>query len=382
MALPDRTLRLDVIADKIQKKGLNNQKISELLDITKQAVSDWFNGKKLPSPSHLLGLARILEIELSDLVSLNTPEPVVAFRKAGRTVKKDHHFDNAQNMGRLLKRLVPFLPGTPTKPPVLLSPRTDKKSIRNYANTIRTELGLNPQDTISKKDIIGLFHAYKAILIPVPWGKQKEHDNALHVYLPDSMTTWVYLNLDTSENDFLFWMAHEFAHLYSTELIAGDTDVSEKFADQFAAELLFPIEQAESLYTKISSYKNEGKIVNAIKEEARKRKISPVTIYLQLKAYASEKKLSVIEISAIYGAAKKLNEEFPSVSSLLKLTNTTSPKKFIAILESEFNTPFFKVVKDYIQTDKSINEKYLSIIMNINLIEAKTILEYLKNASN
>ena len=47
MTNSDRTLNTDYISKKMQESALNNQTIAETLKISKQAVSDWFKGKKL-----------------------------------------------------------------------------------------------------------------------------------------------------------------------------------------------------------------------------------------------------------------------------------------------------------------------------------------------
>lgn len=57
-------------------------------------------------------------------------------------------------------------------------------------------------------------------------------------FLPESDTTWVYLNLDTNVHDLKFWMAHELGHCLSPSLTG--TEVAEDFADAFAGALLFP----------------------------------------------------------------------------------------------------------------------------------------------
>jgi|JI10StandDraft_1071094.scaffolds.fasta_scaffold25727_3 Zn-dependent peptidase ImmA (M78 family)/transcriptional regulator with XRE-family HTH domain len=381
MTNSDRTLNTDYISKKMQESALNNQTIAETLKISKQAVSDWFKGKKLPSPKHLLGLAKILNSSLAEIISLNAPEPIVAFRKSGNSIKKAHHFDSAQNTGKLLRRLVPFLPGVLTKPPVLLNPDTRIEAIREYAKAIRNELNVSTKEPVSEKQMIELFHIYKAILIPVLWGKQKDHDNALHVYLPDSMTTWIFLNLDTPKNDFLFWMAHEFAHLYSTELISRNIDTSEKFADQFATELLFPIEVAKDTFNKIQSIKNEGLKVNLIKKIAKERCISPITIDKQLKAYAVANHVKPIELKAIFGAAKKLNQEFPSVSESLHIKPEMKPEKLIETLRSHFNTPLYDALKTYLESDESVSDRFISSILQTSFWDSKSIYEYLKNGA-
>ena len=176
-------------------------------------------------------------------------------------------------------------------------------------------------------------------------------------------------------------MAHEFAHLYSTELISKDLDTSEKFADQFATELLFPIEVGKDTFNKIQSIKNEGLKVNLIKKIAKERCISPITIDKQLKAYAVANHVKPIELKAIFGAAKKLNQEFPSVSESLHIKPEMKPAKLIETLRGHFNTPLYDALKTYLESDESVSDRFISSILQTSFWDSKSIYEYLKNGA-
>ena len=132
MTNSDRTLNTDYISKKMQESALNNR-------------------------------TKILNSSLAEIISLNAPEPIVAFRKSGNSIKKAHHFDSAQNTGKLLRRLVPFLPGVLTKPPVLLNPDTRIEAIREYAKAIRNELNVSTKEPVSEKQMIELLYKYETI---------------------------------------------------------------------------------------------------------------------------------------------------------------------------------------------------------------------------
>ncbi|WP_245710987.1 hypothetical protein [Thorsellia anophelis] len=74
------------------------------------------------------------------------------------------------------------------------------------------------------------------------WGAKQRHENAVYIHLPDSGSTWGYLNLKTNIRDFKFWMTYELDHSLSATL---ESDDAENFADAFAASLLYPHELAE-----------------------------------------------------------------------------------------------------------------------------------------
>lgn len=87
--------------------------------------------------------------------------------------------------------------------------------------------------------LIGRFKDLQSVIVPVLWGKQESHHaNALHIYLPQHASTWVYLNLDSNAFDFMFWMAHELAHAYTSAVCSTDED--EDFAVCSRPHCCFP----------------------------------------------------------------------------------------------------------------------------------------------
>ena len=125
----------------------------------------------------------------------------------------------------------------------------------------------------------------QAILVPVLWDSKERHENALHIFLPESMTTWISLNLDVEIHGFKFWMAHELGHCLAPELVGNE---GEDFADAFAGALLFPQQLAEQAYKDVSRRKGRGRQVNAIKDIAEQHLISPVSVYFELNKAARQ----------------------------------------------------------------------------------------------
>jgi transcriptional regulator with XRE-family HTH domain len=63
----------------MEEKNLTQVKIAEIMGITQPQVSNWFQGKRLPSAYNLIRLAKIFDIkpeelylELKDIQILNT----------------------------------------------------------------------------------------------------------------------------------------------------------------------------------------------------------------------------------------------------------------------------------------------------------------------
>jgi hypothetical protein len=117
-------------------------------------------------------------------------------------------------MGRRLRHLVPYLPFDRfVRPPTLKQPSTDYHYLQDLAAQVRREIGVVDGKALDFHHLIKRFQHLQTVLVPVLWGHKEKHENALHIFLPDSTTTWVYLNLDVEVHDFKFWMAHELGHV-------------------------------------------------------------------------------------------------------------------------------------------------------------------------
>ena len=245
-----KKLNTDKAQQAIEKAGLTQTAVAGALDVSKEAVSQWLNHKTFPRPNKLLQLGRLLNLAFDDLVIREDPfAPKVAFRKRRGTKTRDHHIEKAQETGLFLRHLVPYLPfDTLAMPPVLKSPGCDYDYLRAVTTRVRADINLGLEECVDFSHLIRRFGELQAVVVPVMWGEKQRHENAVHIYLPDSQSTWVYLNLDTNMHDFKFWMAHELGHCLSPSL---EGDEAEDYADAFAGALLYPHEQAELAYNAI-----------------------------------------------------------------------------------------------------------------------------------
>ncbi len=201
------------------------------------------------------------------------------------------------------------------QPPALKNPILAYSFIQKAAHRIRQEIGVKTNESIKFEQLIKKINAFEVILIPVFHGNKENHENALHILLPSSNTTWIYLNLDSNTHDFKFWMAHELGHVISPSL-RGDT--AEDFADTFAQALLFPEDQAEIAYTALREIRIKKDLINKIIEISKPLTISPVTVYKAVNSYAAEKNLPEISLTSnIYAATVNFNNTYPNVSETL-----------------------------------------------------------------
>jgi transcriptional regulator with XRE-family HTH domain len=371
MPLMGKRLNIKTLRAALDKTGLNASALAEKLDVSREAVSKWLNGEAFPRPDKLLRLSSIVDLAFGELVIREEDdEPIIAFRKTRGSKTTDDHITHAREMGRLLKELVPFLPFTIlTLPPILKAPTIDYDYIQQVVGNVRKEIGVDPDGVVDFRRLVRTFRELQTVLIPVFWGSKNRHENAIHVYLPDSKTTWVYLNLDTNVHDFLFWMSHELGHSLSPNL-SGDS--AEDFADAFAGALLFPHGIAEHAYNEIAG-KRVAVQINKIKLYAEKMMISPFSVYSQINAYAKRAKLPRIALDKeIHPATTKFNKAYPNLSEVLFDATLPKPEAYIERVGIDFETPFFDVLRNFLR-ETGRGPGFVQTILDCGALDAKAI---------
>lgn len=343
----EKQLNLANLRTALEATGLSASAVAEKLGVSREAVSKWLNGEAFPRPDKLVRLGALVSLRFGDLVVREEPDaPVVAFRRMKATKTTDEHVAHAQEMGRAIRALVPFLPfDTLLVPPVLKDPTADYGYLQEAAHRVRQDIGVGATDRIEFRQLIRRFGDLQAVLVPVLWGARNRHENAVHIYLPDSRTTWIYLNLDVNVHDFLFWMAHELGHTLAPSLSA---DAAEDFADAFAASVLFPRELAERVYSNTLG-KPKGAQVNEIKRWAERHMISPLTVYSQVQTFAGHIAREPLELEPdIHKVTTKFNQAFQSVSGALFDNGSPDASQYVRIVREDFASPFFDSLGAYL----------------------------------
>jgi transcriptional regulator with XRE-family HTH domain len=372
-------LNIELLNSRAQELGLSQANLAESLQVSRESVSRWFKNEKFPRPDKLLRLARILNLSFVDMViSISTVnDPMVAFRKKGGRKITPDYIDQARDMGRILARLVPHLPFDDlSQPPILKSPSLDYEYVQKAARRVRANIGVNEGEKIDFSCLIKFFNDLHAVIIPVLWGNKENHENALHIYLPESMATWIYLNLDCRLHDFKYWMAHELGHVYTPQL---KEDEGEDFAEAFAGALLYPGESAEREYGQLRRFPNAGRQINHIKSIAERLVVSPLTVYYEVNKYADHHRLPRIDLESnreIHKATSNFNKNYNSVSKYLFGTNQPNPSQYIASTKEQFGSPFFELLKEYVVANRK-SASFIQSILNIPLLDAQNVLEEL-----
>ena len=379
IVMKTRKLNIKRIEESTERLGFNKSKLASVVDVSRETVSQWFKGEKFPRPDKLLKLSMTLGLKFDELVSTisSENEPIVAFRKKGNHKITGQYLEEARDTGRILSNLIPYLPfDRLSRPKTLIRPVLDYAYMQQVAKNIRNRIEKAPNDKIEFEDLIKFFNDLNAVIIPVLWGSKEKHENALHIYLPDSMTTWIYLNLDCNFHDFKFWMAHELGHVLAPDL---HDDEGEDFADAFAAALLVPEEIAAGEYPHLRKADKISQRINHIKSVAKRLSVSPLTVYWEINKYAKHRKLPKIDLEQaqeIFRANTNFNKAFKTTSEYLFEDKTPAPDQYIRLAKDHFGSPFFGSLKEYIK-DHREQAGFVQSILRISLLDARNIYEAL-----
>lgn len=378
----EKSLNLDLVQEKCAECGFSQSSLAEKIGVTRAAVSKWFTEKSFPRPAELLKLGRLLGLRHSDLVKseLMVEEPLVAFRKRGASKTTLAHVERAKDMGNLLRPLVPYLDFDPFfSPPSLKNPTTEYRYIQDLVVQIRRDIGVGEDCPIQFQDLIGTFHKYQAVIIPTLWGEKSKHENALHIHLPDSKTTWIYLNLDVQMHDFKFWMAHELGHVLTVDLLENERlEDAENFADTFAGALLFPERVAGRTFHTYSKRRSARGRIQLLCEVAKEYRISPLSVYYELKHFAENADQSFEEIAeyALHPQIAEFNKMHPLVSEYLFDDETPSADHFMRIAQERFGTDIYKVLGDYIR-EKEPSPSLVSSLLSVSPMDGRAYYDAL-----
>jgi transcriptional regulator with XRE-family HTH domain len=371
------TLRLQ---DAANSKGLNQTAIASALQVTRASVSKWFTGKSFPRPAELLRLGKLLELRHDDLIErlVSREEPLVAFRKRGSCKTTDAHVERAKNMGYFLKPLVEYLDIDEfIGPSSLKNPTCDYRYLQELAARIRRDVNIAETVPFEFTDLIDLFQKHQAVIVPTLWGHKSKHENAIHIHLPESQTTWIYLNLDVEIHDFKFWMAHELGHVLTIDLLREHkVDEAEDFADAFAGALLFPEPLAKQANAEYQTQRTSRDRLAVLDRWAEKHTISPYSVYLELKnlAKADGTYFSEIEGNEMHSHRAAFSKKFKTLSEALFDGTTPTADRFMRVAEEKFGTDVYRALGKYVR-EKEPGPGVIATILDVSPVDARAYLE-------
>ena len=380
--LMDKKLNTPRLQAAAASKGLNQTAIASALNVTRASVSKWFTGKSYPRPAELLKLGRLLGLRHGDLVERLVPQqqPLVAFRKRGACKTTDAHLERARNMGLFLKPLVEYLDVDEfIGPSSLKNPTCDYRYLQELAARIRRDLNIAETVPFEFTDLIDLFQKHQAVIVPTLWGHKSKHENALHIHLPESQTTWIYLNLDVEIHDFKFWMAHELGHVLTIDLLREHkTDEAEDFADAFAGVLLFPEPLAKQAILEYKKERADRGRLAVLDRWAEKHTISPYSVYLELKnlAKAGGTQFQEIDGNVMHAHRATFSKRFKTLSEALFDGTTPTADRFMRVAEENFGTDVYRALGKYVR-EKGPAAGGVATILDVSPVDARAYLEAL-----
>lgn len=365
--MQERKLNVDRIKQTMGEFGLNQTALADKIDVSKEAVSKWLKSEKFPRPAKLLELSKLLKLPFQEIVLHHNSEiPITAYRTNKRKKITEAHQLKARDMGEILKVLLPYLNSDSVfTAPKIKNPVLEQSYIQKVASEVRNNEGLDSKE-ITFSEIMRLYSDFRIILIPVMWGP--DGNNGLYINLPKNQITFVYANLEKVITDFKFWLLHELAHAMTPSLKGND---SEKFADSFAAAVLFPRDLAKETYDELLKIRQPGIVVNRIKELASRYVISPYTILREMEKYAKSESKSVLKIE-MGGAITNFNKQVGLVSEIIFGEENPDAEKYIKVCTEVFKTEFFSALSAYIKK----NNKEAGIVqrlMDIPIADAKGV---------
>ena len=369
----DKILSTQNIQASLQREGLTQAALAKQLGVSAQAITNWLKGVDFPRPDKLLKLAVLLKLSFDQLVEQQENTlPIIAFRKRAGTKTTEAHIKNARAIGMLLKPLVPYLQGIHKFRPQLSNPSTNYVYLQQVASEARSKLGLRDQTVLDYHHIIGQFREVGAIIVPTLWGEKTLHQNAMHIHLPEEKVTFIFLNLDTSIEDFKFWMAHELAHVFTPTLVG--TEEGEDFADAFAGVLLFPNACAQIAYQDVIRARTTKAKIAALQKHATHHSISIFTVYKEVEGYARNLQLPSIEIdeTLIHIARKNVSKQLPLVSETLFDPLPPPASNYVAAVDNVFKSDFFHALKGMIH-ERGMEAGYIKQILDISLADATAL---------
>lgn len=371
-----KIINYEFLGKKLVQTGLNQSKLSEKLNVSREAVSKWFRGDSNPSPSKLAKIAKILSINFDDFITLEKENsPVVEFRLNRNAIVTDKRNNKAIDMGEHLENLVKHVPfDYLAKPPILINPEDSYQYVENVVKNIRINNDLKTE-IIDFKQIISLFRNYHSILIPLYWAKNENKINGLRIFLPDNFINWIYFNLDSYLFDSKFWMLHELGHVIGHDI---DKNNSENFANHFAGALLFGEKMSKNLYNELIKLNEPNENITKLIILSKKLSISPLTIYYRLSAYTNEYKLKEIKFDqTLFKRNAGLLRENGTLGETIFGKKKPDSKEFIDSINEYFNTPIFSMLKKYI-ADTNESASYIQKIFDISYLDAKNIYDCIK----
>lgn len=370
-------LNTTLIREQMQVLGLSQTGLAEQCEVSREAVSNWMSGDSVPRPKKVRRLSEVLGLAVEALFTVAevSSEPIVAYRTRRNRPVTGSAKEAAEDIGRHLRELVPFIQREPMfVPPVLESPALDEVYMRETTRQVRERVGVSATAPLARVQLLDLHRHFGSILVPVLWDKTKDgHENALSVLLPDSRTSWVLFSLNAKDDDFNYWLAHELGHCYSLHILRDNE--GEAFAEAFAQELLFPSDVAERAL--VESIERGG-----FREHATwcagKYDISVVTVLKQMEKVAKRQNLGGVDVvpNGFWAEWSAGRAKMPTVAGAMLDNPNLTVEEYVVGAEDVFRTPVFRALAQW-QLREGKSPAFMRSALNLDIVTAMELSAFL-----
>jgi transcriptional regulator with XRE-family HTH domain len=321
-----------LIKPKATAAGYNIGQLSEQLGVSRQSVSSWMGGQ-IPRGQHLVRLCSILNVKPADFFAGSGADSVISV-PLHRTIRgnKPPTPEMREASKALAEQYLNLFRQAPTAAmlPVIRLQGRNEKDAPNIARELRELAGVNrdsPMDLANAFKLLAGLRVY-AVFCTFP-EELVRHSYAFFCKIVGQRV--VFVNIDTSVLDLIFFLLHETVHaVRDEEPGAISTPDEERFCDAVAEQTQFPDAYMEWVASYIAGLerRNKAVLVNRLKEVSQKHTHSLWGIYYRLQHAGV-----LSDGLKIAGAAANLCKKFNTVRQALS-GKDESPRTYIENLYS------------------------------------------------
>ena len=241
--------------------------------------------------------------------------------------------------------------------PYSLSGDISYEAVIRLSNHVKRELLNDYYGEVCSIRCCKKINEWGGVLVPVIWHKHLNLEGSVHVYKARSKKSWVYLNMELSEHEFLFLALRELGRLLTVSAV--EKEKSEWVSRLFATNILLNEKDAFYHYHELMPFKgklNKYEQVNYIMRIAKELRIFPLAILWRLNEYALHFNCAPLEIEELL--VTRL-EEFDSCS----IKQTADFFEHVAVDDEPIRKHHYESVLKWLDSDfmKIFNESSVSM---------------------
>lgn len=363
-------LNIFTIQNAMIECGYTQKDLSQKIEVSESAVSQWFSGITLPDYKNLKKLCSVLDIDFATAISKPEQRFVFNFRKSKKATVKIHDKIKAEDMATAIQSIIPYIieiDGFEKKQEKLYKPRIEDDYYLKISLEFNNKLG---NDITVDKLLDYLKNDLNTIIIPVPWGIHKPFCNALQISDKKYKISFLYLNINSKVEDVKFWLLHEIAHIWAPDF---NEEEGEIFADAIAGAILFPQASITGIIDTLLTLSKPTDKLKYICDIARIRGIAPYTVYKALLNIENK------DVNLNLPDAKQFFMKNRGAERYLNYEQNLDANSYISLCETTYKSNIFSYLKQFInEYDESPH--FIRRILNISYEDSINIFRILKHA--